>query len=141
MSLPWLVFLVAWTAPAQSQGPLSDTGYTQSFQCPESLATPEERIDAVSAFVTWAQRAHPDWTLAEFTSYRMQLLVEHQCEATLATIRSRAQAESAPEPAPEPVEPEPTDSPMSNAIVVIVAIVGAFVLVRLTRRSDSDAQD
>lgn len=85
-----IALLALGAGHANAQTAVPDTGYSMSFQCPESLPTKEAREEAVSKFIAWAQAAHPDWTIEQFVDYRMKLLVAHKCTATLEKIRENA---------------------------------------------------
>ena len=82
--------LVLGAGHAYGQAAVPDTGYSKSFQCPESLPSKEAREEAVLKFMTWAQQAHSEWTIKEFVDYRMKLLVAHKCTAPLEKIRENA---------------------------------------------------
>jgi len=84
-----IALLVLGAGHADAQAAVPDTGYSKSFQCPESLPSKEAREEAVLKFITWAQQAHPEWTIKEFVDYRMKLLVAHKCTATLEKIREK----------------------------------------------------
>jgi hypothetical protein len=84
-----IALCVAMAATAQAQAARPDTGYSKSFECPESLPNKAARDEAVRNFIAWARAAHPDWTLEEFVDYRMRLLVTHKCTATLERIREQ----------------------------------------------------
>lgn len=84
-----LVFCLAMPAVTHAQTARPDTGYSTSFECPESLPNKAARDEAVRKFIVWAQAAHPEWTIEEFVDYRMKLLVAHKCTATLEKIREK----------------------------------------------------
>ena len=80
--------LLLWPASGHAQDVVADTGYSRSFECPESLWTRWGRDRADMRFTTWAQSTHPDWSIEEMVAYRMDLLESHGCQETLAAIRA-----------------------------------------------------
>ncbi len=97
-----LAFLLVSAAVAGAQDPHPDTGYSRSFECPESLWTSWGRDRADMRYVTWAQETHPDWSIDQLLAYRMDLLRSHGCNETLeaienGTIQRQVEAEAANE--------------------------------------------
>jgi hypothetical protein len=83
-------FLLLRIGHAEAQTAVPDTGYSKSFRCPESMPTKAARDEAALDFVTWAQQAHPEWTITQFVTYRMSLLQQHHCTATLQHIKAKS---------------------------------------------------
>lgn len=67
-------------------GDMDDQSFDGQFQCPEALATPDEREDEFSRFTTWAHLRHPDWSFRQRLDARLALLRRHNCAATLAKV-------------------------------------------------------
>lgn len=75
-------------AMVSASAPLSYAAFSKSFRCPEDLPHDLARQDALDAFLTWAQESLPSLTIQAVAELRIKLLEEHQCEETLASIRS-----------------------------------------------------
>ncbi len=94
-----LVAMIALPRPAAAQAsgqateqitaPVSDTELDARFQCPESLASDDERAQAVDAYFDWVQAQHGDWTVGQAIRFRMDLLTGHHCAKTLQNIKNQ----------------------------------------------------
>ena len=94
------IALVAFTmisAPALATDPddtadapalVDDTTFDAQFQCPETIADPDERVDEFARYVAWAKEVHPDWGFRKRLDVRYGLLRRHGCAVTLAKIAS-----------------------------------------------------
>jgi hypothetical protein len=75
---------------------IDDVAYDAGFQCPETLADPDQREEDLARFMIWAKLRHPDWNLKKRLDVRYGLLRRHGCTATLANITSSAKPAFAP---------------------------------------------
>jgi len=76
-----------WCLSACAQAPQSYADFSKTFQCPENLATEQDKKNALQAFLTWAQKKYPDLTVDKVVKLRTKLLKEHHCNKTLANIQ------------------------------------------------------
>ncbi|MDD2699612.1 MAG: hypothetical protein PHH36_00105 [Sideroxydans sp.] len=89
-----LTLFIAVTYCSASAAPLSDSDFSKTFLCPEDLPTDQAREDALRNFLSWVRQQHPNFTAQEAMQLRFQLLEEHHCGETLATIQSSSPAEN-----------------------------------------------
>jgi hypothetical protein len=75
---------------------IDDAAYDAGFQCPETLADPDQREEDLARFMAWAKLRHPDWNLKKRLDVRYGLLRRHGCAATLANIASSTKPAFAP---------------------------------------------
>jgi hypothetical protein len=64
----------------------TDSAFDAAFQCPESLAGDAQRLRALVDYFHWVQARHPDWSVADAVEYKKDLLVRHQCAASLRDL-------------------------------------------------------
>ena len=67
-----------------------DTTFDAQFQCPETIADRDARIDEILAYESWARDHHPDWTFRKRLDVRYGLLRRHACTVTLANLAASA---------------------------------------------------
>ena len=65
-----------------------DATVDAQFQCPETLADNDSRIEEYARFLAWAREAHPDWNFRKRLDVRYGLLRRHACAVTLANMAS-----------------------------------------------------
>ena len=75
-------------ADAPSQATLDDADFDGQFQCPETIADQDGRLDEFQRYQAWAMDHHPDWNLRKRTDVRYGLLRRHACAVTLANVAS-----------------------------------------------------
>ncbi len=73
-----------------------DASFDAAFQCPETLATPDDRESELQRYLAWAASRHPDWTFRKRLDVRYGLLRRHGCAATLARVAASARPAFAP---------------------------------------------
>jgi hypothetical protein len=84
-----ILFTLAFSASASAATPhLSDAQFNAQFRCPESLPSSQARDQEVHRFINWVQQNHGDWTILQLSTFRMQLLENHDCKQTLDNIRA-----------------------------------------------------
>jgi hypothetical protein len=66
--------------------PMTDVAIDAAFQCPEALASDDQRRGALVGYFHWAQVRHPNWSVAEAVQFREALLVRHRCTASLRDL-------------------------------------------------------
>ena len=97
-----LVAIFMFAAPAAfaddiaSVSGLDDAAVDARFQCPETIADADGRLDEFQRYQAWATDRHPDWNLRKRTDVRYGLLRRHACAATLAHLAASARAPFAP---------------------------------------------
>jgi len=74
LTLLFVVILFSSCFHERSVMDMNDEQFTEYFKCPGSYATEEERLAAVLKCVEWAQNNHPDWTVRQFITFRINLL-------------------------------------------------------------------
>src|ERR1700678_3260770 len=67
---------------------VSDDQFAVAFRCPENISDEKERVLALVNYFNWAYARHPDWEIKKIVSYRIELLVSHNCTNTLGNIRN-----------------------------------------------------
>lgn len=70
---------------------IDDAAFDAQFQCPETLATADDREEAFERYTAWARLRHPDWSFQQRLEVRTGLLRRHACAATLAKVTSSGQ--------------------------------------------------
>ena len=75
-------------APAVST--LDDASFDSQFQCPETLADRDARMDEALRYQAWARLNHPGWNLRKRMDVRYGLLRRHACAVTLANVAASA---------------------------------------------------
>jgi hypothetical protein len=70
---------------------LDDAAFDAQFQCPETFADKDGRIDELERYQAWAREQHPDWNLRKRLDVRYGLLRRHACAVTLANVALSAQ--------------------------------------------------
>jgi hypothetical protein len=65
---------------------LTEAEFNSQFRCPETYSNDEERKQALDDMLKWYASHHKTTTIASITSFRMQLLEEHNCSETLKNI-------------------------------------------------------
>jgi hypothetical protein len=68
--------------------PSTDSAYDADFKCPESYSSAKKARSAATAFTQWVTAHHPTWTSVDSVTFRLQLLVNHNCWDTLEHIRT-----------------------------------------------------
>jgi len=79
---------------------IDDQAFDSQFQCPESLASDDERIDEYQRYLVWSRIRHPDWSFKKRMDVRYGLLHRHGCAATLRNVGSSAMPAFPPAPPP-----------------------------------------
>ena len=69
---------------------IDDVTLDAQFRCPETLTTPDERLDEIERYYVWARARHPDWNMRKRLDVRYGLLRRHACAATLRNVASSA---------------------------------------------------
>jgi hypothetical protein len=82
--------------PEVHAAPATDAAVDAAFQCPESLAGDAQRLRALVDYFHWVQARHPDWSVADAVEYKKDLLVRHQCTASLRDLDDYAAREWSP---------------------------------------------
>jgi hypothetical protein len=72
---------------------LTDAAFDASFRCPESLTDDAQRREALVDYFHWTQARHPDWSVADAIEFKKNLLVRHQCAASLRDLADYAKRE------------------------------------------------
>jgi len=65
---------------------LDDATVDSQFQCPETIADQDGRIDELQRYMDWARERHPDWNFRKRLDVRYGLLRRHACTETLANL-------------------------------------------------------
>ena len=83
---------IAAEQPADTSGlaAIDDQMFDSQFQCPESLASDDDRIDEYQRYLVWSRIRHPDWNFKKRMDVRYGLLRRHGCAATLRNVGSSA---------------------------------------------------
>jgi hypothetical protein len=79
---------------------IDDAAFDAQFQCPESLASDDDRIDENQRYLAWSRIRHPDWNFKKRMDVRYGLLRRHACAATLRNVGSSAMPAFPPPPPP-----------------------------------------
>jgi hypothetical protein len=69
---------------------MDDASFDAQFECPETLATADEREEAFERYTTWTTLRHPDWNFRKRLDVRGGLLRRHACATTLANVSASA---------------------------------------------------
>lgn len=85
-----LASLLLASSVANAAPPSSYAAYSKTFRCPEKLSSDEARTNAIRNFLAWAAQNDPNTTVEKVVQLRSRLLAEHQCDESLANIRSAA---------------------------------------------------
>jgi len=98
-----VVSVQASAAAEQSSDPavlaaIDDQTFDAQFQCPETLASDDERIDEYQRYLVWSRLRHADWNFKKRMDVRYGLLRRHGCAATLRNVGSSAQPAFPPAP-------------------------------------------
>lgn len=78
---------LVWCLSAYAQAPKSYADFSKTFQCPENMATEDDKKNAIKEFLTWAQNKYPDLTIAKVVGLRTKLLKEHHCNKAPANTQ------------------------------------------------------
>jgi hypothetical protein len=70
---------------------MDDAAFDAQFQCPETLATADDREEEFGRYTAWAHLRHPEWSFQKRLDARAALLHRHACAATLAKVTSSSQ--------------------------------------------------
>ncbi len=85
---------VAETAAAQdasdNDAARDDAAFDAQFQCPETIADKDARLEEIERYQAWASEHHPDWNLRKRLDVRYGLLRRHACAVTLANVAASA---------------------------------------------------
>jgi hypothetical protein len=77
--------LIAGAARAAAPRP-DFAAIEKAFVCPETLADDQARKDAIAAFMDAVAKAAPGMSIADLLLYRRELLENHGCARTLASL-------------------------------------------------------
>lgn len=67
-----------------------DAAFDGQFQCPETLADRDARIDEILGYQAWVREHHPEWNFRKRLDVRYGLLRRHACTVTLANLAASA---------------------------------------------------
>ncbi len=81
------ILFLGFCSFSYAQMPMSYLNFSESFQCPESLATEAEQQSSLERFMQWATVKYPNLTVEKLVNLRTKLLKEHRCDKTLANIQ------------------------------------------------------
>jgi hypothetical protein len=84
--LALIASLVASSAALGDPSAQTDAAFASAFQCPEGMASDNERRQALVDYFRWTQARHPDWSVADAIEFKKTLLVRHQCAASLRDL-------------------------------------------------------
>src|SRR5277367_4637297 len=91
--LALIMSLAASSASLADPPPLTDAAFEAAFQCPEAMASDADRRQALVDYFHWTQARHPDWSIADAIEFKKNLLVRHQCAASLRDLADYAKRE------------------------------------------------
>lgn len=89
-----LVIFLLWSMAAHAATPKSDSEFSRTFRCPESMSSDKARNEAMQSFGAWIQKAHPNWSISDVVGFRMKLLKQNNCVKTLSNIQSSVRLEA-----------------------------------------------